>query len=330
MASTRVAMRQRLEAMDDAELRRVVRGEHRPGAWGTSGDGEVDGQAVFLKRIPITALEAARPASTRNHFRLPSYYSYGVGSAGFGVWRELAIHQLTADGGLHPALLHHRVMERPATGSSSPDGWPASLGDYVSYWNGNQRIGEFIQARGAATQELWIVLEHLPHVGWKWMLDHQERVDGLLAQVFAAIDQLSGRGVVHFDAHLGNVVTDGDRFVLTDFGLANSADFELTAPERRFMARHRHYDYGVVLGSLGQVFASTADIDWDGRSVAHAIDHIDELAVSCAPELKAALIRYREPMVYMVDFFSRIRWPSKRARYDDDTLRVAFESARRH
>ena len=324
------ALRASLASMDDAELRHIVKGEHPPGAWGTSGDAEVDGHAVFLKRIPLTALEAARPASTRNHFRLPNYYSYGVGSAGFGVWRELAVHQLTADGGLYPALLHHRVMERPASGSSSPDGWPASLGDYVAYWNGNRRVGEFIEARGAATEELWVVLEHVPHVAWKWLLEHQERIDDLLMAAFSAIDELNDRGVVHFDAHLGNVVTDGERFALTDFGLANSAEFELTASERSFIARHRHYDYGVVLGSLGQVFASTLGIDWDGRSVAYAIDRLDELPVSHSPELHAVLTRYRDPMVHMVDFFARIRRPSKRARYDDDTFRAAFASARRH
>lgn len=323
-------VRTRLASMTDDELREIVRGDHRPGAWGTSGDAEVDGQAVFLKRIPVTALEATRPNSTRNHFRLPNYYSYGVGSAGFGVWRELAVHQMTAAGGLYPALLHHRVMERPATGSSSPDGWPSSLGDYVTYWNSNRRVGEFIQARGAAIEELWIVLEHVPHVAWRWLMMNQERVDELLACLFSAIAELNERGMVHFDAHLGNVVTDATRFVLTDFGLANSSAFELTASERAFMDRHRHYDYGVVLGSLGQILAGAIGVAWEGRTVAHAIDHIDELPVSYRPELKAAFSRYRDPIVHMVDFFARIRRPSKRARYDDASFRAAFDSARAH
>jgi hypothetical protein len=51
--------------------------------------------AVFAKRIPLTDLErrAENVMSTANLFSLSLYCHYGVGSAGGGVWREVAAQQ---------------------------------------------------------------------------------------------------------------------------------------------------------------------------------------------------------------------------------------------
>jgi hypothetical protein len=321
MTGTFSALRDRLAAMTDDELR-AAGGDHEPRAWGTSGSAEIDEQKVFIKRVPVTDLERARPRSTRNHFRLPTYYSYGVGSGGFGVWRELAVHEMTGEGGRFPALLHLRVQKRSGGGE-----FPISMDSYIARWNGSRAIRAFMEARLVATHEVWIVLEHIPDVAMTWLVTNQERVEDMFAAVFAAVGELHANGVFHFDAHLGNVVTDGTRFALTDFGLATSRDFELTADERRFIDRHRHYDYGVALGHLGLVLCDDLGVPETGPAVARAIDH-GEFPASYGPELMAAFRRYRDVVVYMSDFFDRIRRPSKRARYDDETLRDALLAAR--
>lgn len=41
---------------------------------------------------PLTDEERERPGDTSNIFRLPDFYHFGVGSAGFGAYRELAGH----------------------------------------------------------------------------------------------------------------------------------------------------------------------------------------------------------------------------------------------
>ena len=315
------AVRDRLAEITDAELRAAA-GDPEPRAWGTSGSAEIDGHKVFVKRVPVTDLEHSRARSTRNHFELPMYYSYGVGSGGFGVWRELAVHELTAAGGRFPELLHHRVTDR-AGGVE----FPISMDSYIERWNGSRAIRAFIEARLVATHEVWIVLEHIPDSAMTWLTANQARVDEMFAGVFDAVGELQANGVIHFDAHLGNIVTDGSRFVLTDFGLAISRDFELRAEERRFMDRHRHYDYGVALGHLGLMLCDDLGVPETGRGVARAIDN-EEFPASYAPELIAAFRRYRDVAVYMSDFFHRIRRPSKRARYDDDALREALRAAR--
>ena len=56
---------------------------------------DISGVSVFAKKIALTDLEMQNMYSTKNLFDLPIYYQYGVGSLGFGVWRELAAHQIT-------------------------------------------------------------------------------------------------------------------------------------------------------------------------------------------------------------------------------------------
>ena len=58
---------------------------------------DVAGVPTFVKRIPLTELEQQNPMSTANIFDLPTHYQYGVGSAGFGAWRELRAHLMTTE-----------------------------------------------------------------------------------------------------------------------------------------------------------------------------------------------------------------------------------------
>lgn len=307
-----------VRAMTDQELLDLPQSDGGSRAWGASGPVVIGGTQLFLKRVPLTDVEAARPRSTRNQFRLPTYYSYGFGSAGFGVWRELAAHEMTAGLDGFPTLIHHRVMPR-----SPPPGEPSisingmGVEDYVVYWNKNAAVGRFIEARASASQEVWIFLEYIPHVAVTWLFENQDRIDDVLAQLFEIIATLRSIGVVHFDTHLGNIVTDGERCRLGDFGLAMAAAFELTAPERRFLERHHHYDYAVMLGHLGMMLAAKLRHRPQASLIAGSIDHLDEQGVRFRPTMVAAFQRYRDPIVYMANFAERIRRPAKRSIYDD-------------
>ena len=74
-------------------------------------------------------------ASARNTFRLPDYYHYGVGSAGFGVSRELATHRRATEWVMNgiesfPLLYHARVITRAAPS----DDLRFTLDEYVARW----------------------------------------------------------------------------------------------------------------------------------------------------------------------------------------------------
>ena len=313
---------ERLAQLTDDELLALAPAAGRSAGWGASGTITVDGMPVFLKRLPLTDAEVAHPRSTKNRFGLPTYYSYGVGSAGFGSWREVLAHEATSGTEGFPRLLHHRVLAR----EPMPQPLPWTDDEYVAYWNGNQAVGAFLRARNAATSEVWVLLEHLPQMGMFWLLGSSARIGELLTDVFAALDRLADLRIVHFDAHLGNVVTDGERCTLTDFGLAMGEAFDLSASERRFLDRHRHYDRATVLASLAQMYMGALGHQ-DPRRLAADIDGIDDAPVAYASELRAVFRQYKAPMLYMVEHFARMMRPSKRSRYDDAEVAALLEAA---
>jgi hypothetical protein len=90
-----------LALLSDHQLGQLVDAAPTVGAGigGTSAMLHVGDIPVFVKRIPLTELERQphNVMSTANLFGLPTFCQYGVGSPGFGAWRELAANAITAD-----------------------------------------------------------------------------------------------------------------------------------------------------------------------------------------------------------------------------------------
>ncbi|MGW3444434.1 protein kinase family protein [Streptomyces sp. NPDC001076] len=247
-----------LALLGDVELAELVAsGEPLgTGIGGTAVRITVDSRPVFVKRIPLTDRERKprHARSTENLFGLPPYCHYGIGAVGgpgFGAWRELAAHEVTTNwvlAGRFPGfpLLHHwRVLP------SRPAPLPGELADVdgaVAYWGGSAGVRERIEGLRDASASLTLFLEHVPHTLHDW-LDAELRTDRadsacvLTAQGLAELTAfLSESHLLHLDAHFGNILTDGRRLYLTDFGLSLSSRFRLASDERDFFDRHRHYD----------------------------------------------------------------------------------------
>ncbi|MEU8578124.1 protein kinase family protein [Streptomyces asoensis] len=228
------------------------------GIGGRSAEMEVAGIRVFVKRVPLTDVELQPEyvRSTANVFDLPLYYQYGVGSAGFGAWRELAAHIMTTgwalnnDCAVFPLLYHWRVLP-----DSPPAGFVDGLGGVegaVAHWEGSSAVRRRLEAIGKSSFSLVLFLEHVPQTLAAWLGDSRDAAlskpegespyrwveDALLR----GTEFMSARGLVHFDAHFANLLTDGRRVYFADFGLALSRDFELSAQERVFLADHLVYD----------------------------------------------------------------------------------------
>ncbi len=160
-----------LALLDDEALLRLM---PRSGRRGNTCTVEVAGESVFVKLIPLTDLERDRPYSTRNHYRLPTYYQYGVGSAGFGAWRELVTHVTTTNWVLEEAIAtfpltyHFRVVRRPHLTEPFIE---KGLDEYVRYWNSSKNIGRYMGERASGSHAALIFLEHLPHSMWDSRFD---------------------------------------------------------------------------------------------------------------------------------------------------------------
>lgn len=230
-----------LAAMGDAALEAALSAAVPLGAGigGTVGALEVAGVPVFVKGVPLTDLERANDRSTANLFELPLAFHYGLSSAGFGAWRELAAHEAATGWVLagacagFPLLFHARVLPRAPAVS-------ADTGRRAAAW-GAPEIRRRFEAIDRATSQLVLFLERFPRSAGA-------DAPGLLA----VTDFLGAQGMVHFDAHLGNVLTDGASVFLTDFGQALSRDFALAPAEVAFLERHRDYDRSFVVTKAGR------------------------------------------------------------------------------
>ncbi|MER6473575.1 protein kinase family protein [Streptomyces collinus] len=271
--SAHAAVGARLRQLGDRRLRDVVAGTRGLGSGigGRAAELEVDGLRVFVKRVPLTDLELTgdRIRSTANLFGLPLFYQYGVGSAGFGAWRELAAHLMTTSWVLSdeyagfPLLYHWRVLP-----DTPPDGFVDAFGGVegaVAHWDGSAAVRRRLEAIGAASFSLVLFLEYVPHTLADWLRDTRHAAgpgsvngsaDRSRAYLWAedalreGTEFMSGRGLVHFDAHFRNVLTDGRRVYFADLGLALSRDFELSTAARGFLTDHLPYDRSYVTTHL--------------------------------------------------------------------------------
>jgi hypothetical protein len=227
------------------------------GIGGKSALLEVAGTPVFVKRVPLTALETQpeNVRSTANLFGLPVFCQYGVGttgSPGFGAWRELAVHTMTTNWVLaaeyegFPLMYHWRVL---------PDSTPlpeelADVEQAVAYWGGGSQVRRRIEALQQSSASLALFLEHIPQTLHQWLgarvAAGDEAANRACAMteknLEAGISFMNGRGLLHFDAHFDNILTDGRRLYFADYGLAISSRFELSQDEVGFFDRHQVYD----------------------------------------------------------------------------------------
>ena len=339
-----------LRSLSDAGVSRLLASA---AAQGGSIGGEtaavvVAGVPVFTKRLALTATEQepANLRSTADLFGLPTCCHYGVGAPSASAWRELRAHETASrwvlDGSCDgfPLLHHWRVVPQdpPRRLDCAEHG---DLDTWVAFWHGSNAVRQRLAALSEASVDLVLFLEHAPQDLSTWLAvrraEGPEAVDAVLgsvaAQLVGAATRMSAAGLVHFDAHLRNVVVDGDRLRMTDFGLAMSSDFSLTAEEARFLRRHAEHDVAYVVTEL---------VNWVVTHLTHASrtwTHPSErnaFVRACArghepPELLPAaarlLRRYAPVAAVMDEFVFELHVSSRWTPYPEQDVRAACRAA---
>ncbi|MET8763760.1 hypothetical protein [Lentzea sp. NPDC004782] len=293
---------------------------------------DVGGTPVFVKRLPLTDWERqpSHVGSTANLFELPVFCHYGVGvigGPGFGAWRELAVHAMTTDWVLKgefegfPLMYHWRVL--PHSGQSLPEEL-ADVDRAVAYWGGSGEVRRRIEALSAATACIALFLEYVPWNLHDWLGAQVETGGEALAgacaavetQLAAGISFMNSRGLLHFDAHFENILTDGGRLYFGDYGLAISSRFDLSAEEAEFFAGHSSYD---------RRYTATHLVMWLVTALyGYSRDDRNAFIRACAagerpadvPEVVAEiLVRHAPVAETMIDFYRRFRESSRLATY---------------
>ena len=299
--------------------------------WRQTGEIQLGSQPVFVKRLPVTDLEYAHPLSTANLYRLPAAYHYGVGSLGFGAFRELALHRWATDQVLDdavsgfPLLYHSRIVP---VGDAVPAPGPDLINRHVKYWGGHPGVRRYVEGRAKARHELVLFLEHFPQTLSPWLVTHSHETSRMLGELRDVVGFLREHDILHLDAHFQNVVTDGQAPYLTDFGLALDRSFELDDAERAFFRHHQDFDYGVLLWSLAspavgawRALSATDKSHWcavydipdnlPGHQLGPILlAHIEEMCADGALKLDrdyvGNLLRFRNVSTVMGDFFTAL------------------------
>ncbi|GAA3141854.1 protein kinase family protein [Nonomuraea roseoviolacea] len=340
--------RERLRAYDAVSTSLALLGDRRlgelldgavpagAGIGGTSARLEVEGVPVFVKRVPLTDVELlpANRGSTADLFGLPPFFQYGIGSPGFGAWRELATHVMTTNwvlsgafGGF-PLTYHWRVLP---DGAPAPHELLADVDRAVGFWGGSAGVRRRLEALRDASASLVLFLEHVPYNLHQWMSGRMraggraaDRACALVERELAAgVAFMNARGLLHFDAHFLNVLTDGRRLYFADFGLAVSSRFELSPAEAAFHDRHRAYDRCYTLTQLVRWLAAELH-GFDGREERIAAWAGGEPPEG-APEKAAALLSRYSPLARVMSaFFHALQRESRTTPYPLEELRGAW------
>ncbi|MEV0130669.1 serine/threonine protein phosphatase [Dactylosporangium sp. NPDC050688] len=316
-----------LAACGDDELLAALR-TATPGAVGVGGGPavlDVDGSAVFAKRIPVTGRELARPHSTANLYDLPLTCQYGMhrlGGPGFGAWRELEANRIATAGVLAGAtgafaVLHHwRVLPgRPPVPDEHRD-----VEALVAQYGGAPQVRTRLEDLSRADASLVLFLEHIPHALPDTLDTAQaEPVERQLLQIVAF---LRGERLLHMDGHFGNLRSGDGRLHLVDFGLATSPRFDLSDAERGFVARHAGHDRDYAVTRL----VNWLVVDLGLAAMDGGPEARDAVVRRCAagdippglpPAVAGILARHAAAAARMNDFHRRLRAGDPHARYQD-------------
>ena len=209
---------------------------------------------IFIKAIPVTKTDLSNMYDTSNIHNLPMYYNYGVGSAGFGCWRELAFHIKASNYVINeqcpnfPILYHYRIIESKQIAAKSKK--YKFEKESFEYWGGNKNIEVYLKERSNTNYFIVLCLEYFPITVYE--INLIEKTKWYMSQISTIITFLKKHEVIHFDAHPGNLVTNGKILILTDFGLVLDKSFNLAKPEIAFFNKNTNYDKATLIANISE------------------------------------------------------------------------------
>ncbi|WP_245669534.1 protein kinase family protein [Nocardia speluncae] len=307
------------------------------GIGGKSALLEVAGIPVFVKRAPLTDLERQPQhiRSTANLFDLPLFCQYGVGligAPGFGAWRELAVHTMTTNWVLaaeydgFPLMYHWRVL---------PDTTPlpqelADIDSAVAYWDGRPQVRHRIEALRDSSASVALFLEYIPQNLHEWLNDRIEaggvatdRACRMVEQELAAgVAFMNSRGLLHLDAHFGNILTDGNRLYFGDYGLALCSGFDLSPEEAVFFDRNQSYDRGYIAAYLvNWLVTGLFGLRQEDRATMVRVLAEGRSPQGITEEVAAVLTRHAPTAAAMSAFIRAFQQTSRSTPYPDQEIR---------
>jgi hypothetical protein len=286
---------------------------------------------VFVKRLPVTDLEMKpeNVMSTANLAGLPLFFHYGVGSPGFGSWRELIANQLATRWVLSGqsenfSLLYHWRVLPASRADPMNDEQLDDLERRVQFWGDSNTIRERFVGLHNHASEIVLFLEFIPQTLLGWIKTQYDRGPEIFCdalafteeQLFSTIAFMNGRGLVHFDTHFDNIVTDGQRLYFNDFGLALSMEFDLSDSETAFLRQHRDYDR--CRASVGFMHAATTAALGQDNWKENLRRALRSESILISPPVAATIQKYGPVALAMVEFSQQLMNEDIRTPYPEE------------
>jgi len=279
---------------------------------------------IFVKKIRLTDIEKQPEnfMSTKNLFDLPVFYQYGLGSAGFGVWRELAVHTMSTNWVLagectnFPLMYHWRMLPSANKVPTTED--LKELENDVKFWEGSTAVRERLEANLKSSADIVLFLEYIPENLHNWLGKQIAQGGDIAASACAMVESnltainsfMNSRGLLHFDAHFKNILTDGQRLYFADFGLAICDRFELSETEMDFFEQHQNYDKCYAMAYfvewlLTELFGAANFCIGNYNTLLH--EYASGKGRPLEPSIDAIVMRYLPIAVAMNDFFRKLK-----------------------
>ena len=290
---------------------------------------KINNTTVFVKKIPLTDIELQPKniLSTRNIFDLPMYCQYGIGSPGFGVWREVAAHIMSTNWVIagecpnFPLMYHWRVLPSPVLSTNE------MLNRDSAYLNGIQEVRQRIQAIQTASNSIVIFLEYFPHNVHQWFAQELSKNNTTAEAACMMVEKnlktitafINSHDLLHFDAHFWNILTDGRQLYFSDFGLAISSKFELSDAEIDFFKKNHRYDQCYTMAHLAKwlLIECVSEDNWKSRLHEYLEETVQENIPST---ISTAIMRYAPLSITMNDFFERLKIAPESTSYPSEEL----------
>jgi tRNA A-37 threonylcarbamoyl transferase component Bud32 len=141
-------------------------------------------------------------------------------------------------------------------------------------------------------------------------------------ELAAGTSFMNARGLLHFDAHFENVLTDGRQLYFADYGLALSSRFELSRDEVEFFDRHRTYDRCYTLTHLVRWLVTELHGQrGEGCDALVRAYAEGEQATGVPKTAAAALARHAPLAAVMTDFYRKLQHESRETPYPLEQIR---------
>jgi hypothetical protein len=210
------------------------------------------------------------------------------------------------------------------------------------YWGDADAMRARLVALAEAKFNLMIFLEHVPWTLDAWLERQLGAQPGAMTSALEMVERgltvdiplMNSLGLLHGDAHFGNILTDGQRLYFADLGLATSARFALSTDEWSYLHHNASLDRGYVLtkwvNGLVKAFAPAVD-NVPGRFElvrAAAQGQAMHQLVPGMPANVAEIVHRHAPVATRInDFYVKLHTEDRRTPYPREAIEALLSGA---